>query len=130
VALIALVHGEIAREWKLLGITGPTLQRALSASERRPAMRGKRFTEQQIAEILRELDAAVKVADLSRKHNVSVATIYSWKAKLGRPEASDVQRLKQMEEENRRLKQLVAELSLDREALKQLIRKGGGHSSL
>jgi putative transposase len=93
-------------------------------------MRGKRFTEQQIAEILRELDAAVKVADLSRKHNVSVATIYSWKAKLGRPEASDVQRLKQMEEENRRLKQLVAELSLDREALKQLIRKGGGHSSL
>ena len=90
-------------------------------------MRGRRFTDQQIAEILRELDA-VKVADLSRKHKVSLATIYSWKAKLCRAEVIGSQKLKQMEDENRRLKQLVAELSLDREALKELIRKGGRNS--
>ena len=94
-------------------------------------MRGRRFTEQQIAEILRELEGnAVKVADIGRRHNVSAATIYSWKARLGGPEAVGVQKLKQMEDENRRLKQLVAELSLDRKALKDLIQKSGRNSPL
>jgi putative transposase len=67
----------------------------------------------------------VKTADLCREHGVSAATFYGWKSRFGGMEVSEAQRLRQMEDENRRLKQLVADLSLDREALKAVIRKNG-----
>jgi putative transposase len=67
----------------------------------------------------------VKTADLCREHGVSAATFYGWKSKFGGMEVSDAQRLKAMEDENRRLKLLVAELSLHGEALKAEIRKNG-----
>jgi putative transposase len=91
-------------------------------------MKRKRFTEIKIIEILRQHEAGVKMADLCREHDVSTATIYSWRTKYGGPEGNEAQRLKQMEDENRRLKQLVAELSLDREALKAVIKKVGRNS--
>lgn len=92
-------------------------------------MKGKRFTEKQIIEILRQHEAGVRMADLCREHDVSSATVYAWKAKYGGAERNESQRLKQLEDENRRLKQLVADLSLDREALKAVIRKGGRNLS-
>jgi putative transposase len=67
----------------------------------------------------------VKTAVLCRAHGVSEATFYNWKSKYGGMDVSEAQRLRQMEDENRRLKQLVADLSLDREALKAVIRKNG-----
>jgi putative transposase len=88
-------------------------------------MKGKRFTEKQIIEILRQYEAGVRMADLCRENDVSSATIYAWKAKYGGTGANESQRLKHLEDENRRLKQLVADLSLDREALKNAIRKSG-----
>jgi putative transposase len=88
-------------------------------------MKGRRFTEKQIIEILRQHEAGVRMEDLCREHDVSSATIYSWKARYGGAEGTESQRLKQMEDENRRLKQLVADLSLDREELKAVIRKSG-----
>lgn len=92
-------------------------------------MKRKRFTEKQIVEILKQHDAGVRMVDLCREHGVSSATIYNWKTRYSVAEGGDTQRLKQMEDENRRLKQLVADLSLDREALKAVIRKGVGNSS-
>ena len=67
----------------------------------------------------------MKTADLCREHGVSEATFYNWKSKYGGMDVSEAQRLRQMEDENRRLKALVADLSLDREALKAVIRKNG-----
>jgi putative transposase len=67
----------------------------------------------------------VKTADLCREHGISEATFYNWKSKYGGMDVSEAQRLRQMEDENRRLKALVADLSLDREALKAVIRKNG-----
>jgi putative transposase len=67
----------------------------------------------------------VKTADLCREHGISAATFYGWKSKYGGMEVSEAQRLKQLEDENQRLKHLVADLSLDREALKAVIRKNG-----
>jgi putative transposase len=88
-------------------------------------MKKSRFTEEQIIAILKQHEAGVKTADLCREHGISAATFYSWKAKFGGMEVSEAQRLRQMEDENRRLKQLVADLSLDKEALKTVIRKNG-----
>ena len=67
----------------------------------------------------------MKTADLCREHGISEATFYNWKSKYGGMDVSEAQRLRQMEDENRRLKALVADLSLDREALKAVIRKNG-----
>jgi putative transposase len=67
----------------------------------------------------------MKTVDLCREHGVSRATFYGWKSKYGGMDVSETQRLRQMEDENRRLKQLVADLSLDREVLKGVIRKNG-----
>jgi len=88
-------------------------------------MKKGRYTEEQIIGILKQHEAGVKTADLCREHGISDATFYNWKSKYGGMEVSEAQRLRQMEDENRRLKSLVADLSLDREALKAVIRKNG-----
>ena len=86
-------------------------------------MKRIRFTEMQIIAVLREHEAGVKTADLARKHGISEATLYNWKAKYGGMEASDAKRLRSLEDENRRLKKLLAESILDQAALKELLTK-------
>lgn len=81
-------------------------------------MRKSRFTEAQIVGILKELKAGKKAAELCRQHGISEATLYSWRAKYGGLETSDLMRLKQLEDENRRLKKIVADQALNIEALK------------
>jgi putative transposase len=88
-------------------------------------MKKSRYSEEQIIGILKQHEAGVKTADLCREHGISAATFYGWKSKFGGMDVSEAQRLRQMEDENRRLKQLVADLSLDKEMLKAVIRKNG-----
>lgn len=86
-------------------------------------MKRGRFSEDQIIAILREHEAGVKTADLARKHGIAEATIYNWKAKYGGLEVSEAKRLKVLEDENRKLKKLLAESVLDNAALKELLSK-------
>ncbi len=88
-------------------------------------MKKNRHTEEQIIGVLKQMEAGRKVAELAREIGVSEATIYTWKSKYGGMEVSEAKRLRELEDENRRLKQLVAELSLDKEALRGVIRKNG-----
>jgi putative transposase len=83
----------------------------------------KRYTEEQIIAVLREGEAGAKVADLCRKYGMSDATYYNWKAKYAGLTVSELKRLKSLEEENRRLKQIVGEQALDIRALKELLSK-------
>jgi putative transposase len=83
----------------------------------------KRFTEEQIIAVLKEAEAGVKTAEICRKHGVSDATFYKWKAKYSGLEASDLRRMKGLEDENRRLKQIVADQTLDIQALKAVLEK-------
>lgn len=86
-------------------------------------MKRKRFTEEQIIGVLKEAEAGVKTADLARRRGVSEATIYNWKAKYGGMEVSEAKRLRSLEEENAKLKRLLADTMLDNAALKDLLTK-------
>lgn len=81
----------------------------------------KRFSEEQIIGVLREAEAGTKVADLLRKHGISEATFYNWRAKYGGMTVSDAKRLRELELENARLKRLLADAELDKAALKDLL---------
>lgn len=84
-------------------------------------MKRARFTEEQIIAVLKEHEAGAKTADLARKHGVSEATLYNWKAKFGGMDVSEAKPLKQLEDENARLKKLLAEAMLDTAALRELL---------
>lgn len=86
-------------------------------------MKQGKYSEEQIVKILKEADAGVKVSDLCRKYGFSDATYYNWKAKYGGMGVSEIKRLRQLEDENRRLKQIVADLTLDNQALKAVVSK-------
>lgn len=86
-------------------------------------MKRSRFTETQIVSILKESERGISVVDLCRKHGMSDATFYKWRAKYGGLEASDLKRLKAIEEENLRLKRMYSELSLDHQILKDVLEK-------
>ena len=83
-------------------------------------MKRSRFTEEQIIGVLREQEAGMKVSELCRKHGISEPTFYAWKSKFGGMSVPDAQRLKQLEEENARLKKLLAEAMLDNAVLKDI----------
>jgi putative transposase len=84
-------------------------------------MKRSRFSEEQVIGVLKEHEAGVAVAELCRKHGMSSATFYSWKAKFGGMDVSDAKRLKTLEDENARLKKLLADAMLDNSALKDLL---------
>ena len=86
-------------------------------------MKRKRFTEEQIIAVLREHEAGMKTGDLARKHGISEATLYNWKAKYGGMDVSDAKRLRALEDENSKLKRLLADAMLDNSALKTLLAK-------
>lgn len=86
-------------------------------------MKRARFTEEQIIGVLKEHEAGVKSADLARKHGVSEATLYNWKSRYGGMDLSEAKRLKQLEDENAKLKKLLAEQMLDAAAMRELLSK-------
>jgi len=86
-------------------------------------MKRSRFSEEQIISILKEQEAGAKTADVCRRHGISDATFYKWKAKFGGMEVSDARRLKALEDENARLKKLLAESVLNEAALRELLGK-------
>jgi putative transposase len=86
-------------------------------------MRKSKYTESQIAAILQEAEAGVAVAEVARKHGISAATFYQWRSKYGGMSVSDMQRLRELEQENARLKRMYADLSLDHAVLKEALTK-------
>ena len=83
----------------------------------------KRFTDEQIVKLIKEHEAGKSATDIAREYNISQATFYSWQKKYSGMEVSDVKRLKELEAENRRLKEMVADLSLDNKVLKDIVSK-------
>ncbi|OBU13644.1 transposase [Morganella psychrotolerans] len=88
-------------------------------------MKKARFTESQIVSILKQADSGMKVDEICRQNGISNATYYNWKSKYGGMEAADIKRLKELEDENIRLKRLFAEVSLENHAMKELFAKKG-----
>jgi putative transposase len=86
-------------------------------------MKKSRYSEHQILKILKEAEAGKKTKDICREYGISSATFYNWKAKYGGMESSDIKRLRELEEENRRLKRMFADLSLDHQILKEIVEK-------
>lgn len=86
-------------------------------------MKGKRYTEEQISGILKAYEAGAKVADLVRQHGISEQSFYRWKSKFGGMEVSDAKRLRELEQENARLKKLPAEAEPDKATLKDVLGK-------
>jgi putative transposase len=86
-------------------------------------MRKSKFSETQIIAILKAVEAGKTVRDVCREHEISDATYYKWKTKYGGMEAADIRRLRELEEENRRLKHMYAELSLEHRILKEVLEK-------
>jgi putative transposase len=86
-------------------------------------MKRARFSEEQIIEVLKEAEGGTKVTELCRRHGISDATFYTWRSKYGGLEISEMRRLRQLEEENRRLKAIVADQALDIRALKDVLAK-------
>ena len=86
-------------------------------------MKQSKYSETQIVNILKEAEAGIGLDELSRKHGFSKSTFYKWKAKYGGMDASALKRLKELEDENRRLKQMYADLSLEHQALKDIVEK-------
>lgn len=86
-------------------------------------MKATRFTESQIVAILKQQDGGQTVAQITREHGISEATFYNWRAKYGGMQVSEVKRLKELEDENRRLKKMYAELSLQNEVIKEALAK-------
>jgi putative transposase len=88
-----------------------------------PPMKVKRFTEEQIIKVLREHEGGIRVADLSRRHGISENTFYRWKSKYGGMDVSEAKRLRELAQENARLKKLLAEAELDKAMLKDALGK-------
>jgi putative transposase len=86
-------------------------------------MKKTRYTESQIIKVLNEVEGGRQVKDVCREYGISDATYYNWKSKYGGMTASDIKRLKELEDENRRLKRMYADLSLQHEALKDIVEK-------
>jgi len=86
-------------------------------------MKKTRYTESQIIKVLNEVEGGRKIKDVCREYGISDATYYNWKSKYGGMTASDIRKLKDLEDENRRLKRMYADLSLQHEALKDVIEK-------
>lgn len=93
------------------------------AWERDRTMKRSKFTEEQVIAILREQEAGAKTAEVCRRHGISSATFYAWKAKYGGMDVSDAKRLRALEDENAQLKRLLADAMLDNTALKDLLAK-------
>ena len=91
-------------------------------------MKKSRHSEEKMIAAVKQMEGGRKTAEVAREIGVSAATLYAWKAKYGGMQVSDVKRLRQLEEENRRLKHMVADLSLDKEAMKAIIAKNGWSS--
>ena len=86
-------------------------------------MRGKRYSEEEIINVLKQSDAGMPIAEVCRANGISSVTFYKWKSKFGGMQVSDAKRLRVLEDENRRLKHIVADLTLDNQALKAVVSK-------
>ncbi|QSV45668.1 transposase [Geobacter benzoatilyticus] len=86
-------------------------------------MKPRRFTEEQIIGILKQAQAGMKIVDLCREHGISDATFYTWRSKYGGMEVSEAKRLKQLEDENKKLKQMLADAMLENKAIKDVLSK-------